>query len=178
MIKIGGRWDYAIAAPMVPAPSSSYKIETLVKLSDGIDNLHTYGVVFGGDWNGTTCPNSSYSSCFNHYYRLQVIWFGDPNQLRIDLKRIDFHDEDNVGRGTKKLIETKNVNVGNPSGWNKWSIEVYSNGTIRVYVNDIYVGGGIDTTYTNDRYFGGFAASNEYSGTAANFDYFRVIALP
>lgn len=174
VIKIGGRWDYAIAAPMVPAPAGSYKIETAVRLSDGIDNLHTYGIVFGGDWNGQPCP----VNCFNHYYRLQVIWSGSSNQLGVDLKRIDYHDSNNIGRGFKKLIEFRDVNVPDPSGWNKWTIIVQTDGLISVYVNDKYVGGGVDTTYINDRYFGGFAAANEYSGTAAQFDWFNVSGLP
>ncbi|MCB9422824.1 MAG: DUF11 domain-containing protein [Ardenticatenaceae bacterium] len=178
VIKIGGRWDYAIAAPMVPAPSNSYRIDTSVKLSDGVDNLHTYGIVFGGDWNGQPCPNAIYSSCFNHYYRLQVIWFGSPTKLRVDLKRIDYHDSDNIGRGDTKIFGFKDITVGDPNGWNKWTIERLANGTINVYVNDKYVGGGVDPTYVNDRYFGAYAASNEYSGTAANFDYFVVTALP
>ncbi|MEJ2750960.1 MAG: hypothetical protein P8183_24090, partial [Anaerolineae bacterium] len=135
VIKIGGRWDYAIGSSMVPAPASSYRLETSVKLIDGVDNLQTYGIVFGGDWNGQPCPNSDYSSCFNHYYRLQVIWYGSTNKMRIDLKRIDYHDENNVGRGHVKLIDFKDVHVGNPSGWNKWTIDVSSNGTIKVYVN-------------------------------------------
>jgi len=178
VIKIGGRWDYAIGSSMVPAPASSYRLETSVKLIDGVDNLQTYGIVFGGDWNGQPCPNSDYSSCFNHYYRLQVIWYGSTNKMRIDLKRIDYHDENNVGRGHVKLIDFKDVHVGNPSGWNKWTIDVSSNGTIKVYVNGDYVGGGVDTKYINDRYFGGYAASNEYSGTAASFDWFSATALP
>lgn len=178
IIKIGGRWDYAIAAPMVPAPASSYKIETAVKLTDGIDNLHTYGIIFGGDWNGQPCPIGDYSSCFNHYYRLQVIWYGNPNKLRVDLKRIDYHDSKNVGRGNVTLFGFYDVTVPDANNWNKWTIMVRSDGRIDVYVNGALAGSGVDTMYINDRYFGGYAASNEYLGTAAVFDWFTVTALP
>ncbi len=177
-VKIGGRWDYSLAAPVTQAPAGSYKIEGLVKLTDGIDNLQTYGIVFGADGNGQPCPNSDYSSCFNHYYRLQIIWFGSPDKLRADLKRIDYHDSNNIGRGTVKLFNFRDVTVGDANGYNKWTIEVFADGTINVYVNGNFVGGGVDTTYVNDRYFGMYAASNEYSGTAAQFDWFTVTALP
>jgi len=136
--------------------------------------------VFGGDWNGQPCPNGNYSSCFNHYYRLMVIWYGAANNsLRVDLKRIDFHDpNDNSGQGTDKLISFKDQPVASAGGWNKWNVKVFSNGLIQVFVNGSYVGGGVDPTYIGSPYFGVFASSNEYSGTEPWFEYFSVRALP
>ncbi|MCA9968850.1 MAG: DUF11 domain-containing protein, partial [Anaerolineales bacterium] len=76
VLKIGGRWDYAIASPLVAVPWSSYSIGTSVRFDPTVDNLHAYGVIFGADWNGEPCPNGDYSSCFNHYYRMLAIWYG------------------------------------------------------------------------------------------------------
>lgn len=109
-----------------------------------------------------------------------AIWYGSEgnDKLRVEVKRMDYHDPlSNAGRGTVKIIDWTDFSVGNDSGWNKWNIQVRPDGQISVYANDKYVGGGVDTTYVNDRYFGVFAASNEYLGTEAYYDYFRVSAL-
>lgn len=180
VLKIGGRWDYAIASPMVALPDAwdSYQIRTRVIFEDGVDNLHSYGLIFGGDWDGSTCPNSDYSSCFNHYYRLNVIWFGKANRLRIQLKRIDFHEErDNVGRGVT-LYNFRDVPVGDSAGWNEWTIAVQSNGIITISVNDDVVATAQDTTYITDRYYGAFAADDEYLGSEPWFDWYRAAPLP
>jgi uncharacterized repeat protein (TIGR01451 family) len=178
VLKIGGRWDYSIGAPVRSAPWTSYQVKTRVILEGGIDNLHSYGLIVGGDWNGQPCPNGDYSSCFNHYYRLNVIWFGSPDRLRVNLKRIDYHDPDeNTGQGIT-LIPYRDMNVGDSSGWNEWLIQVSSTGNIKVFVNNNLVGEGNDTKYNNDRYFGVFASSNEYLGTEPWFDWFEVSPLP
>jgi uncharacterized repeat protein (TIGR01451 family) len=177
--KIRGRWDFAVAAPMVEAPGDSYQIRTRALFGDGVDNLHSYGIIFGGDWNGQTCPNSDFSSCFNHYYRVNIIYYADDaNVLRVNLKRIDYHDEDNgAGRGIT-LMGYKDVKVADPSSWNEWKITVDSDGSIGIYVNGSLVGTANDSTYIHEPYFGVFAASNEYSGTAATFDWYEVKYLP
>lgn len=176
--KIAGRWDYAVASPLVSAPEPPYAIETRVKFAGGVDNLHTYGIVFGGDWNGGACPRNDYTSCFNHYYRFLALWYGSNNKLRIQLKRIDYHDaSDNAGRGVG-LVPYKDVRVGGDSdGWKTWRIE-QDNGNIRIYVNGDLVAEAFDTLYLNGPYFGVFAASNEYLGTQATYDWYRVSSLP
>ncbi len=183
VLKINGRWDYAIASPLVQVPWNAYSVGTSVKLGGGIDNLHSYGIVFGGDWDGSTCPNADYSSCFNHYYRLNIIWFGTlptTDKMRIELKRIDYHDPvNNAGRGDRVLIPFRDVVVGNPSGWNEWRIDVHEDGYIEVFVNGNTVGSGRDTEYIGGgTYWGIFASSNEYSGTEAEVDWFRTAPLP
>ena len=182
-VKIGGRWDYAITAPMQAVPSawssaSGYHIDTRVMLSDGVDNLHSYGLVFGGDWNGQPCPADDYSSCFNHYYRLNIIW-DDEDSFQMQLKRIDYHASDgNSGKGVS-LISYRDVSVSDTLGWNNWSVDVRDNGDIDVYVNGRSVGHANDSRYVgNSTYFGTFASSNEYLGTLALHDYYRVSPLP
>jgi hypothetical protein len=175
--RILGRWDSMLAAPMMPAPNAAYRLETRVKLS-GVDNLHTYGLVFGGDWNGEECPNNDYSSCFNHYYRLLVIWYGASSKLRMSVKRIEYHDSGNIGRGTT-IISSRDVSVHQPPrDWQNWAIEVRPNGSIKVFVNNNLVGSTTDTTYSDDFYFGTFSATNEYSGLKAEFDWVEAKVIP
>jgi len=53
---VRGRWDYFITSPLAEAPTPPYRITTRVKF-DGPGNLNTYGIIFGGDNNGGTCPS-------------------------------------------------------------------------------------------------------------------------
>lgn len=178
ILKIGGRWDYAIASPLVPAPEPPYHIQTQVYFGGGVDNLHSYGLIFGGNYNGGACPNAAYSSCFNAYYRLNVIWSGPDNSLKYELKRIDGHDPtDNGGVGVT-LIPFKTASVGDSQGYNTWAIDVYPNGRIEVYVEGKLVGAAKDSTYINQPYFGVFASSDEYAGSEPTFEYYGLSALP
>lgn len=176
ILKIGGRWDYAIAAPMVGVPWDSYRIETRARFDPSVDNLHSYGLVWGGDWNGQACPNSSFSSCFNHYYRLNIIWYGEDNRLRFGIKRIDYHEDNNAGRG-ETLMDYENIYVSSSGGWNDLAIEQDFDGEIRLYVNGTLV----RTTIDNERryvgsgtYPGVYATANEYLGSEPWYDYFRI----
>lgn len=176
VVKIRGRWDYAIASSLGQAPEGPYEIETRVRLA-GVDNLHAYGIIFGGDWNGQQCPNNDFSSCFTHYYRLLIIWHGSPDSLRMSLKRIDSHDpSDNAGRGVT-LINHRDVNVGNPDEWNTWKVQVHEDGNIVILVNDRIAASATDPTYFNSRYFGVLAATDEYLGAEPHFDTFAVRSL-
>jgi uncharacterized repeat protein (TIGR01451 family) len=182
VLKIGGRWDYAIASPLLPVPWSSYSVGASFLLGGRIGNLHSYGIVFGGDWDGTNCPNQQYSSCFNHYYRLNVVWFGtlpSTDRMLIQLKRIDYHDPiNNAGRGDVEIIPFRTVAVGDPSGWNEWRIDVREDGYMEVFVNGNRVGSGSDTAYVGSgTYWGIFASTDEYSGSEARADWFRVAPL-
>lgn len=53
---VRGRWDYFITSPLAEAPEPPYRISTSVKF-DGPGNLNTYGLIFGADHNGKTCPS-------------------------------------------------------------------------------------------------------------------------
>lgn len=177
VVKIRGRWDYAIASPLVQAPTGSYKLSTRVKFDSGVDNLHAYGLIFGADWNGLPCPVADYWTCFNHYYRLLVIWHGSTNSLRMNLKRIDSHDpRDNAGRGVT-LVDYNEVSV-NPNDWNTWTVEVHDDGEIVIRINGEVEATVNDATYLGDRYFGVLAATDEYSGAEPHFDYFGATNLP
>lgn len=176
VLKIGGRWDYGIASPLVRAPALPYRLETNVILDDP-DNLNSYGIIFGADWNGDTCPNSDYSSCFNHYYRLNIIWFGSDIDFRVNLKRIDSHSADDNGGVGVTLIDYLYVNVGNPDDWNTWAVEVTADGWIKIFVDNTLVAQANDATYINDPYFGLFASSDEYLGSEPHLDYYSATFL-
>ena len=182
-LKVGGRWDSIIASPMIPTPntwSKGYRIDTYVQLGDGIDNLHTYGIVFGGDWDGATpCPAPNLLSCFNQYYRLNLIWSGHHSQFVGSLKRIDSHDPPNNSDKNFVLMSTRDVYVGDTGGWNKWTIDVFSDGSIRMFVNGNQFWSGQDQRYVGGtRYFGAFASANEYLGSAPYYEYFTVSPIP
>lgn len=179
VIKIGGRWDYAITSPLVSVPWSSYTIATRVRFDPGVDNLHGYGIIFGGDWNGSQCPNANYTSCFNQYYRLTVVWYGGTDSLRVQVKRITYHDADsNVGRGDS-LWGYTDISVPSPGGWHEWKINVSQNGSISIYLDGYFLHSFVDTAFVGpNKYFGAFASSDEYSGTEPWYEWYRVTPLP
>lgn len=180
-LKVGGRWDSIIASPLVPVPYTwqGYSIETRAQLGDGIDNLHSYGVVFGADWNGVTpCPASNLLSCFNSYYRLNLIWDGSSDFVG-QVKRIDSHDPPNNKDHGIELMSPRHVRNTDPNGWNTFRFDVYANGTIYMFANGQLFWSGNDASYTSGlRYFGAFASANEYLGSAPYFEYYKITPLP
>ncbi len=184
-MKIHGRWDSLIAGPLTPVPATwnSYRIDTKVQLGDGIDNLHSYGIIWGADWNDKSIPcpykhGNAYRSCYNQYYRLNVIWSNPDDYLTVGVKRIDGHSYATDKDITTTLMRSRQVYVSNPSGWNTWRVDVHSNGSMTIYVNGQHVTTVTDTHYVGGgRYFGLFASSDEYLGTAAYIPYYRVSPL-
>lgn len=170
-------FDSLLGGPLMPTPQPPYRIEAKARLI-GRDNLHAYGLVFGGDWDGSFCPNSDFTSCYNQYYRLLVLWFGNNDELKYQLKRITSHDPDNGhGRGGT-LIGFREVQVDEPSGqWQVWGVEVQPNGVIKIFVNGNQVGKVTDTELIDKPYFGTFSAVDEYTGLQAEFDWYKVTSL-
>ena len=184
VLKLHGRWDFAIGGPMVKVPWDSYRLETRIRFDPGLDNLHSYGLIWGGDWDGSSvCPNEGFTSCLNHYYRLNILWYGSEDKLRTQVKRIDYHDSDNgAGRGSS-LAGYGDVGVTSPSGgWQVWAIEHRNNGEIDMFVNGSHVRMNDiddDATYAGaGTYFGVLATSNEYAGTEPWVDWVSVTPLP
>ncbi len=175
-------WDFLLGGPMALIPSPPYRIEMRARHVEP-SNLNSYGMVFGGDWNARdACPYPDFSTCFNHYYRMNIIWFGDDPAdplLRVILKRIDYHDPANGhGRGAT-IIDAINVHVHfPPSSYQNWPVEVSPAGTIRVFVAATFIAETVDTNYIDDPYFGSFSSTDEYAGLEAHFDWFEVTALP
>ena len=175
-------WDFLISSPLVSIPTAPYRLEMRARHVEP-SNLNSYGMIFGGDWDGTSpCPSANYSTCFTGYYRMNIIWFGDDPAdplLRVIVKRIDYHDPVNGhGRGVTIMDEVNARVAFPPSGHQRWAVEVYPNGLIKVFVNDNFVGQAVDSTYVNRPYFGAFSSTDEYAGLEAHFDWFEVKALP
>ncbi|MEM9776541.1 MAG: hypothetical protein AAF902_18330 [Chloroflexota bacterium] len=202
---VRGRWDYFIASPLAEAPPPPYRISTLVKF-EGAGNLNAYGIIFGGDWNGGQCPSvfpptrsgladgveydvlppigvrapdapSVFDNCLNNYYRLQLLWKDGGPRMLAQYKKIDFHDDNNEGRGQTTYIDGTQFTVssGSANEWNEWSIEVYPDGTILTFSGDERINTvKIDTDYINRPYFGFYASSNEYPGADPLWNYLTV----
>ena len=175
VLEMDSSWDYQLASPLAPAPGPDYVLRMRTRLK-GVDNLHAYGMVFGADWNRDTCPNADYSSCFNHYYRLLIVWHGASNKLLMQLKRIDTHNPgNNTGSGTE-LISWRDVTVSSPSEeFQTWQVNVSQDGTISIYVNGNFVRSVVDATYIDSPYWGVFSATDEYNGLEAETDWFEVL---
>lgn len=173
-------WDYLISGPLVVIPEPPYRLEMRASHYEP-GNLNSYGMVFGGDWDGQTpCPVSDFSTCFNEYYRLNIIWFGDSNhRLRVILKRIDKHEpENNHGRGSTLIGAIDVSTQGQSSSFQKWAVEVYPDGTIKIFINDNFIAQTVDTNYIDRPYFGTFSSTDEYAGLEARFDWYSATALP
>jgi hypothetical protein len=184
VMKIRGRWDFSIGSSMKLVPWESYRIEARMRFDPSVDNLHSYGLIWGGDWDDTNiaCPNEGFTSCLNHYYRLNILWYGSSDdELRTQIKRIDYHDKDGSGRGDS-LAGYADNGVNSPSGgWQDWIVERENSGEMRVFVNNETVPKRTvsDTTYNGpNTYFGILATSNEYAGAEPWVDWFKISPLP
>lgn len=206
---VRGRWDFMLASPLDKAPPPPYRIETRVKF-DGVGNLNTYGIIWGGDWNGGVCPRAGRSAeanripetmiaptsdvyyrisgraplnyddnCFQTYYRTIMLWQGPGNEMKFQVKRVDYHDDNNHGKGVD-LRAWNNIQLqsGDSLGWNTWTIDVYENGTVNIFSGTNLVAQVNDTRYLNQPYFGLFASTDEYPGSDPLWDYIKVEPRP
>lgn len=176
-VRVGGRWDYQVSSSLVELPPGPWRLETRVRLWDQ-SNLHAYGFVVNGDVaNPALCPNEDYNNCFNEYYRLLVTWYGADSTLRTELKRIEFHDGKNAGRGDK-IGASRDVPANSPSQtWQDWRIERTVDNRLMIYINNVLIYDVLADRYVDNRYFGFFAATDEYAGLDMQIDYVRVTPL-
>ena len=203
---VRGRWDYMLSSPLHEAPPPPYRIETRVKF-EGVGNLNTYGMIWGGDWNGLPCPAAGRSTtipetmiaptsdivysnitgrapqnfndnCFQTYYRTIMLWQGPGNEMKFQWKRVEYHDDNNHGKGTD-LMAWQNIQLqsGDSLGWNDWAVEVYADGTMKLFSGTNLVATVQDTSYINQPYFGFFASTDEYPGSDPLWDYIRITRI-
>lgn len=178
------RWDWMVASPLRPAPALPYAIEYRSRIHDPA-NLVSGGAVFGGDWNGSSCPDvgNVYATdhCFNHFYNTNTIWYGP---LKMLFERVDylFLCPNCTGSQLKRLSNDESVwftadvpNV-NASSWNTWRIEVRATG-IKWYANNQLFAQTSDATWVNEPYFGVFSSTDEYQPSIWFFDYYQVTPL-
>jgi len=184
-----GRYDEMFVSPMQEGPTVPYTIRTRVAFVNGesIDgNLYTpktemaYGIIFNGN-SGTPCPadrtTAKGAGCLSHYYRLLVVYNQGEANFKWNLKRIDYHDPADAGKGVGvSLIDWRDAQPSNPLDWNEWKIVVTNDTTrnIKIYLNNTLIGEASDRTYVADRHFGTMMVSPAFGQVAAKWDWFRV----
>jgi uncharacterized repeat protein (TIGR01451 family) len=172
-IVMDDRFDFSIASPMEEAPRPPYVLQFKARVHDPA-NLTTYGIVFGGN-GGSPCPAYRDTGCFEHYYRLEVIFYSSTG-MTVGFKRIDYHEPESSesrgkGRGPE-LLAYRNVGVS-AADWHTWKFVVKTNG-IEVYLDGVLFGTTSDSAYVNEPYFGIYASANEYKPAISRYDYLYV----
>lgn len=172
---VNSKESYVLVSPLASTGNYPYNIEILAKMKDRRD-LQSYSIVFGGNWNGDTCPSANFDTCFNNYYEMRVRYridsSGDPF-MEYKLKRIDSHNSSNQSEGPD-LIEWTKVKVDTRT-FVEWDVNVSSSGTIRIAANNKPVGEVRDRTYLNANFFAGLIVrAGDEVGTRVKFDYFKI----
>ncbi len=188
ILRVEDSWDWAIASPMVKAPSPPYVIEYRAQVAN-TGNLVSHGMAFGADWPGEICPDWNtlpgvyeHSLCFNHFYLANNIYYGEMKML---FERVDFLSwcPGCGGSPMKRLsndystwFTVEPVNPADPEEFNVWRYEVRNSG-IQFYVNGVQYASSPDTLWINEPYFGVFGSTDEYSNSTTRFDYVEVRPL-
>lgn len=191
VMQVLDRWDWGISSPLMPAPRVPYAIDFEARIVAPA-NLLSFGMVFGGDWNGQTCPpGTSYDewyrheNCFNHFYNTNSIFFGP---MKLLFERVDYlvwlpnEGGSPMKRGGDITGDNIRIYQGVDSeGWNRYRIEVRADG-IKVYAGErgkdlvLQFEYG-DTRWVNDPYFGFFASTDEYNNSTWRFEYLEIMPL-
>ena len=190
IIQVEDSWDWGISSPLRRAPAPPYAIEYKA-MPANLGNLVSHGAVFGGDWNGQSCPDYSsldgvyrHNICFNHFYNTNTIWFSDLKLLFEKVDYLEWRPQDGgspLKRGSYSgFTDWFEVNplphVSDPNGWNTYRIEVRQN-SIKYFVNGNFVRETNATQWVNEPYFGVFASTDEYSNSTWRIDYYKVTPL-
>ena len=170
--------SYVIVSPLAAGPRAPYHIETVAKIRSPRETGDQYGIIFGGDYAGGTCPEPGFSSCFTHYYEMRVRFYHDSSagkdRMEMMLQRIDSHDASNIGQGPDLIPWTPVDNV-DENAFIEWDITISSSGEIAIFANDLAVASTTDSTYINNPNFGLIVRSGSNSGDVeVQFDYVRI----
>ena len=195
VMQIVDRYDWGIVSPLKPAPRVPYAIDFEMRIVSQI-YAHSAGMVFGGDWNGESCPPGTsfdewykHDKCFNHFYNTNTI-YNDSNAnrpvLQLLFERIDRLEwcQGCGGSPMKRVGETSDLdNLGNVDAreWNHYRIEVRAD-EIRLYAAPVgqelqleYVYD--DTRWVSSPYFGFFASTDVIDNLTWRFEYVQVMPL-
>jgi hypothetical protein len=169
--------SYIIVSPLVQAVEPPYNIEVIARFTSQSKDRHMYAIIFGADWDdGTVCPASDYSTCFNSYYWLRVEYdesiIGSP-QLQYTLRRVTQHNSNNNPQSVT-LIDWHDLGSASPTGWHEWDVLVEANGKITISFDDDFRGSVTDTTLLDQRYFGLMVQTNDEGDARSHFDYYKV----
>ena len=191
VMQVLDRWDWGLSSPLMPAPRVPYELDFEAKIVAPA-NLLSFGVVFGGDWNGQNCPPGIsfdewylHKNCFNHFYNTNSIFYGP---IKLLFERVDqlVWCLDCGGSPMKRLGDinfdgAEDYNNIDPEGWNHYRIEVRE-GSIKVYAAKR--GAPLefqyeynDTRWIGEPYFGVFASTDEYNNSTWRFEYMKVLPL-
>lgn len=194
---VTSRWDWLVASPLRPAPRVPYVIDFEARtVSQGY--AHSAGGVFGGDWDGQTCPPENtgseawarHSDCFNHFYNTNGI-YNDTDQSNVTIgllfERVDqLKWRPNDGGSPLKRVGDIPTSVRvyrniDPKGWNHYRIEVRADG-IRVYAAKRGAEPRLqyeyeDTRWITSPYFGFFTSTDIIENSTWRFDYIQVMPL-
>lgn len=191
ILRVEDSWDWGIAAPEAEAPRVPYAIEYEIQYAN-LGNLVSQGMAFAGDWPGAICPDPStvegwyeHELCFNHFYTVNVIFFGP---LKLLFERVDeLVWCPNCGGSPMKRLGDIDPNSStqlsgvDPEGWNKFRIEVRADG-IKVFAGARnselkLIKDYSDTRWVPSPHFGIFASTDEYSNSTARVEYVQVLPL-
>jgi hypothetical protein len=190
VMQIQDRYDWGIASPLKPAPRVPYVIDFEARLIS-LGWAHSGGAVFGGDWNGETCPPGTsfdewykHDKCFNHFYNTNGIFY---DAIRLLFERVDqlVWCPDCGGSPMKRVgdIPTGGDDYHDidPDDWNHYRIEVWPD-VIKVYAA---VRGQTpqlqheydDTRWISSPYFGFFSSTDAHPDSTWRFEYIQVMPL-
>jgi hypothetical protein len=174
--RLRDRFDFAIFSSMFKAPDPPYRVAMKSRIVH-LGNELSYGLIFGAN-DGTLCPvarddAANPQGCFEHYYRLNVIWGG---YLKYQVKRIDSHSRSDGGGRGDTLMGYDEVDGRDGDEWNTWEVRVYDEG-FAVYLNGQLLGWTDDATYVHEPHFGIFISTYEYNAAAFEHELFHVRPL-
>lgn len=193
---ITSRWDWLVASPLRPAPRVPYVIDFEARIIS-LGYVHSAGAIFGGDWNGQTCPpNVSFeqwprhNDCFNHFYNTNSIYNDtDISNVKIGLlfervDRLEWRPNDGgsplkrIGHIASGVRDYRNID---PDDWNHYRIEVRED-SIRVYAAKLGLEPTFqyeydDTRWISSPYFGFFTSTDIIENSTWRFEYMQVMPI-
>lgn len=177
--------EYVLASPLKAAPALPIKFEFEASFNEfnntPISDRQAFALIFGADWNGETCPNADYTSCFTSYYRLRFRWrdgIKDFWEYRLDwVKGHDSTDEPIVDT----LIDWNQIKEPiNPNSWNEIDVQIEPDGDIKIDIGDKrihQVRHSQIATDGIDPYFGLEVSVKDKANARVKFPYFEVVRV-
>lgn len=183
-IIVKDKQETVLVSPLRQAPTGlPLEFETEATFIDyngsPISDQQAFAFIFGANWNGETCPNATYSSCFNTYYRLRFRWRdGTPSDFwehRLDW--VKGHDANGEPIVDTLYDWTRIREAINPNTWNEVDVRIEPDGDIKVDIGDKRIG---QTRHERivttgfDRYFGLEVSVKEKANARVKFSYFKI----
>ena len=174
-IILGADWNGNTCPTLIQNPDPVRSVDNSVVVLDPneLEESHI------ADGDSSLSRATIVDNCFNHYYRIMLLWKGDSNEYNLQVKRIIQHESPkNNGQGYD-IVSTTSIPIDDQNGWNSWRVEVRrSTGQFKLFANNNQVASWTDTTYINDVYWGLWASTDEYPGSDPLYDYVNVRPLP